>query len=97
MHHQGYFCLDYFSIDAHDMDGNYWQDAGDNGNSNAYGGNFLIDWQNSHALGEDYYYNRSSPGGSVTYGAHNTQHIYGKPQGLCHVVDIGKDSRMEWK
>ncbi len=29
----GYFCLDYYSIDTHDMDDNYWEDTGDNGNS----------------------------------------------------------------
>ena len=56
------------------MDGNYWEDAGDDGNSST-GGNFYADWQNSHTLGEDYFENRSSPGGSVTCGAHNTQHI----------------------
>ncbi|MCK5136236.1 MAG: T9SS type A sorting domain-containing protein [Bacteroidales bacterium] len=72
---QGYFCLDYYSIDTHDMDGNYWEDAGDNGNSSAYGGNFYEDWQNSHALGTDYFENKTSPGGDATFGAHNTQHI----------------------
>ena len=69
-----YLCLDYYGIDTHDMDGNYWEDAGDDGNSDT-GGNFYSDWQNSHELGVDYFENRSSPGGSVTYGAHNTQHI----------------------
>ena len=69
-----FYCLDYYGIDTHDMEGNYWEDAGDDGNS-ATGGNFYADWQNSHSLGEDYFQNRSSPGGSVTYGAHNTQHI----------------------
>jgi len=68
------YCLDYYGIDTHDMDGNYWEDAGDDGNSTS-GGNFYADWQNSHTSGTDYYENRSSPGGSVTYGAHNTQHI----------------------
>ena len=71
----GYFCLDYYSIDTHDMVDNYWEDAGDNGNSVSYGGNFYVDWQNSHALGTDYFENKTSPGGSVTFGAHNTQHI----------------------
>ncbi len=72
---KGYYCLDYYGIDTHSMDDSYWEDAGDNGNSGAYGGNFYIDYQNSHQLGEHYYENKSSPGGSVTYGAHNTQHI----------------------
>ena len=70
-----YFCLDYYSIDTHDMSDNYWEDAGDNGNSAEYGGNFYEDWQYSHLLGTDYYENRTSPGGDATYGAHNTQHI----------------------
>ncbi|MFC2124264.1 hypothetical protein ACFLU5_05595 [Bacteroidota bacterium] len=69
-----YLCLDYYGIDTHDIDGNYWEDAGDDGNS-ATGGNFYSVWQNSHTLGLDYFENRSSPGGSVTFGAHNTQHI----------------------
>lgn len=69
-----FYCLDYYGIDTHDMDGNYWEDAGDDGNSST-GGNFYSDWQNSHTAGTDFYENRSSPGGSVTYGAHNTQHI----------------------
>ena len=69
-----FYCLDYYGIDTHDMDGNYWEDAGDDGNSSA-GGNFYADWQNSHSVGAGYYENKSSPGGSVTYGAHNTQHI----------------------
>ncbi len=69
------FCLDYYSIDTHDMDDNYWEDAGDNGNSAAYGGNFYEDWQDVHTLGKDWYENRNAPGGAATYGAHNTQHI----------------------
>ncbi len=69
-----FYCLDYYGIDTHDMDGNYWEDAGDDGDSST-GGDYYADWQNSHSLGEDYYENRSSPGGSVTYGAHNSQHI----------------------
>jgi hypothetical protein len=70
-----YNCLDYYSIDTHDMGDNYWEDTGDNGNSDSYGGNFYIDWQNVHTLGTDWYENRSSPGGSASYGAHNSQHI----------------------
>jgi len=69
-----YYCLDYYGIDTHDMAGNYWEDAGDDGNS-ATGGNFYADWQDGHSLHTDYYENRYSPGGVVTYGAHNTQHI----------------------
>lgn len=71
----GYYCLDYYSIDSHDMDDNYWEDVGDDGNSPAYGGNFYVDWQNSHNLGTDYYENREGPGGTASVGAHNTQHI----------------------
>jgi hypothetical protein len=69
-----FYCLDYYGIDTHDMAGKYWEDAGDDGNSTA-GGNFYADWQSTHSLGEDYFENRSSPGGPVTFGAHNTQHI----------------------
>ncbi len=69
-----YYCLDYYGIDTHDLEGNYWEDAGDDGNSST-GGNFYADWQSNGAVGDNYYENKSSPGGSVTYGAHNTQHI----------------------
>ena len=69
-----FYCLDYYGIDTHDMDGNYWEDAGDNGDSST-GGNFYSDWQDSHSVGNGYYENKSSPGGTVTYGAHNSQHI----------------------
>ncbi|MEZ5070228.1 MAG: hypothetical protein R2751_04470 [Bacteroidales bacterium] len=69
-----FYCLDYYGIDTHDMEGNYWEDAGDDGNS-ATGGNFYAEWQNDHSVGDGYYENRSAPGGSTTYGAHNTQHI----------------------
>ena len=68
-------CLDYYSIDTHDMDDNYWEDTGDDGNSEAYGGNFYQDWQDAHSVGDDYYENRLSPGGEVAYGTHTTQHI----------------------
>lgn len=74
-----YFCLDYYSIDTHDMNDNYWEDTGDNGNSTSYGGNFYEDWQNSHSLGVNWYENRTMPssyaGSYPTYGDHNTQHI----------------------
>jgi hypothetical protein len=76
------FCLDYYSIDTHDMDNNYWEDAGDDGNSSEYAssiGNgsqmFYMDWQNEHILGTDYFENKVSPGGTASYGAHNSQHI----------------------
>ncbi len=72
---RGYFCLDYYGIDTHDMEGNYWEDAGDNGQSKTYGGNFYLDWQNSHTRGEDWYENKNRPGGKTVFGAHNTQHI----------------------
>ena len=72
----GYYCLDYYSIDTHDMNDNYWEDAGDDGNSAAYGGNFYQDWQDEHVLGEHYFENRESPDGDVRFGqSHNTQHI----------------------
>ncbi|MBN1118481.1 MAG: hypothetical protein JXA77_14815 [Bacteroidales bacterium] len=70
-----FFCLDYYSIDSHDMSDNYWEDAGDDGNSNEYGGNFYSDFQESGSLGSNYYENKSSPGGSAEYGQHNSQHI----------------------
>jgi hypothetical protein len=69
-----FYCLDYYGIDTHDMDGNYWEDAGDDGDSTT-GGDFYQEWQDSNSLGEGYFENRNSPGGSVTYGAHNSQHI----------------------
>lgn len=69
------YCLDYYSIDTHDMEGNYWEDAGDDGNSGAYGGNFYRNWQDEGRPGEDYYENKNNPNGEVTYGDHNSQHI----------------------
>ena len=69
------YCLDYYSIDTHDMENNYREDTGDDGNSTEYGGNFYKDWQNSHTLGTDWFENKQTPGGSVAYGAHNSQHI----------------------
>jgi hypothetical protein len=74
-HEKGYFCLDYYGIDTHEMDDTYWEDSGDDGDSQGYGGNFYSDWQESHQLGQDYYENKESPGGSVSYGDHNSQHI----------------------
>jgi type IX secretion system substrate protein len=69
------FCLDYFSIDSHDMENNYWEDVSDDGKSSSYGGNFYVAWQSAHTLGEDYFENKETPGGDVAFGAHNTQHI----------------------
>jgi hypothetical protein len=69
-----FYCLDYYGIDTHCMNGNYWEDTGDDGNSSTRG-DFYAEWQSSQSIGDGYYENRSSPGGSVTYGAHNTQHI----------------------
>ena len=79
----GYYCLDYYSIDTHDMDDNYWEDAGDNGNSTAYGGNYHKDWQTSHTLGVDFFENKRSPGGEVAYGAQTTQHITSNRKGYA--------------
>jgi hypothetical protein len=71
-----YFCLDYYGIDTHDMEGNYWSDAADNGSSTAYGGNYYVDWQEDNIEGEGYYYNKSSPGGAIDTGTHvEQQHI----------------------
>jgi hypothetical protein len=69
------FCLDYYPIDTHTMDGTYYEDTGDNGDSDTYGGNFLEDWQNSHTLGVDWYENWQTPEGIVDLGEHTTQHI----------------------
>jgi len=71
----GYYCIDYYSIDTHAMNGTYYEDTNDDSDSAEYGGNFYGDWQDDHALGTDWYENRSSPEGSVVYGQHNTQHI----------------------
>jgi len=67
-------CLDYYSIDTHDMSDNYYSDTDDNGISTTYGGNFYEDWQNAHTQGQHWYENKETDG-SVTYGEHNTQHI----------------------
>jgi len=73
----GFYCLDYFSIDSHCMNDNYWSDSGDDGNSALYGGTgkFYHDFQNLKSIGEGYYENKSTPNGYVTFGAHTTQHI----------------------
>jgi hypothetical protein len=85
-----YLCLDYYGIDTHDMNGNYWEDTGDNGNSDGYGENFLTDFQAANDESQGYYYNKNNPGGDVTFGDHNTQ------KGFCHVVYSGPDSRVGW-
>lgn len=72
---RNYWCIDYYSIDTHAMDGTYYEDTDDNGASAEYDGNFYGDWQESHTLGADWYENRTEPGGSVDYGNHNDQHI----------------------
>jgi hypothetical protein len=69
-----YYCLDYYGIDTRDMSDTYWEDAGDDGDSTAYGGNFYTDWQDSHTEGVDWYLNIDRRG-IVQPGAHNTQHI----------------------
>lgn len=70
----GFYCIDYYSIDTHDMNGNYWEDASDNSYSILYGNgtseNFMLDWQNSHSVGIDWYYNKNTPGGSNQFGDH---------------------------
>lgn len=77
------YCLDYYSIDTHAMDDTYFEDTGDDGDSDTYGGNFYIDWQDSHILGEDYYENKRIPDGGVAFGTHNTQHITANRKGYA--------------
>ncbi len=69
------FCHEYYTIDSYTMDDTYYEDTGDNGDSDTYGGNFYEDWQNSHTLGVDYYENWHTPEGHVSFGTHTTQHI----------------------
>ena len=69
------FCLDYYTIDTYTMDDIYYDDTGDDSDSDTYGGNFYVDWQNSHTLGEQYFENKRTPDGDVAFGDHNTQHI----------------------
>ncbi len=57
------------------MEGNYWEDANDNGYSDDFGGNFYTEWQEAHHVGIDYWQNRLSPGGNEAFGEHNNQHI----------------------
>lgn len=78
---RGYMCLDYYSIDTHCMADNYWDDAGDDGNSYKYNnsavaeGYFYHDWQDANVLGINYYENKTRPNGNVGFGEHTTQHI----------------------
>ncbi len=75
-----YFCLDYYSIDTHDMSDNYWDDSSDDSYSKKYkidGGTtyqFYVDYQDTHILGSDYFYNKDFAG-NVATGEHLTQHI----------------------
>jgi hypothetical protein len=67
-----YFCLDYYGIDSHDMEGTYFENADDG----ADGGTTFYDaWQASHAEGEDWFYNLNAPNGTVGLPPHNNQHI----------------------
>ncbi len=79
----GYFCIDYYSIDSHAMNDTYYEDVNDDAYSTTYGGNFYQDWQTAHTLGTDWYQNRTSPGGSVSYGQHNSQHITANRKGFA--------------
>jgi len=77
------FCLDYYTIDTYAMEDSYYDDASDDGYSDTYGGNFYQDWQDAHTLGVDYFENKRYPGGDVTYGEHNTQHITANRKGYA--------------
>jgi hypothetical protein len=77
-----YYCIDYYSIDTHTMDDVYYEDSGDNSQSDAYAtasgsatGRFNQDYQDAHERGKDWFYTKNSPGGSTTYAEHNTQYI----------------------
>jgi len=72
-----YYCIDYYSIDTHDMSDVYHEDADDDANDASSGANFYSSWLGSHALGTGWYENKISPGGSVTTPEHNSQHITG--------------------
>lgn len=69
LNHQ--LCLDYYSIDTHDMSDVYWDDTDDNGVSTKYGGDFYSDWQSTHSG----WYENKETNGDVVYGEHNDQHI----------------------
>ena len=73
---KGYYCIDYYSIDTHDMNDAAYDDASDDAVSAIYGGgNFYLTWQNANTKGVQWYENRNSPAGSVIYGEHTSQHI----------------------
>ena len=61
--------------DGMPQDDVYYEDTGDDGDSDTYGGNFLHDWQDAHTLGVDYYENWMTMEGYVYSGDHTTQHI----------------------
>ncbi len=67
-------CLDYYSIDTHDMTDKYWDDTDDNGYSAKYNGNFYADWQTANTKGVAWFENKNT-NGDVAFGEHNTQHI----------------------
>jgi len=69
------FCHDYYSIDTHTLDDVYYEDTGDDGDSDSYGGNFYQDWQDAHTLGVHWYENWMTMDGYIYSGDHTTQHI----------------------
>lgn len=72
----GYYCIDYFGIDSHDMAGNYYENADDGGDESGVGTSFYNDWQNANQVGEEWFYTETSPGGTDhAFPAHNTQYI----------------------
>jgi hypothetical protein len=85
----GYWCLDYYSIDSHDMDGAYYEDASDDSDSALYAAaydvangttststrKFNADWQAVHTEAADWFHNLDAPEGNENYGDHLTQHI----------------------
>ncbi len=71
----GYYCLDYYGIDAHDFLGTYYPNVNDDGYDPVSGRNFYAEWQDDHEEGDDWFYNLTAPHGSVEEGDHNTQHI----------------------
>jgi len=40
-----------------------------------YGVNYYTNWETSNTLGVSWYENKDAPGGAVSHGDHNTQHI----------------------
>jgi hypothetical protein len=72
----GYFCLDYYGIDSHGMDGAYHEAASDDGVDTATGEAFYADWQGTHTESLDWFYNENQPG-ETGHGLpdHNSQHI----------------------